>query len=191
MRALVKGSLSATLALFLLSGCAGMTVSRPAYVSSIYGIETLQGPAAQGGALLEVVGNPFPIPQASLDRTVARLIEANHFGPDFPVLTEAPADRTLAYRIVVVFDPAPPASADAACTVKEQPRLASPGSRTGMLAAFCEYRQRMTSTIAQGGPFTGPDDPGFQAMVKQVAHSIFPPIRGDSNLSGDGPDFFP
>ncbi|MEX0759411.1 MAG: hypothetical protein WD100_07520 [Tistlia sp.] len=166
------------LALILGLAACNLASTRPAYVYDAYHLGVLSGPAAQGGMAAFLVGEPFPGEEPALRRAVEYALTEQRFGPVFPVTTEpSPALRDSPYKVVLVFDPAGGWDGYAACKHGELPRsVGRRGESLEVLALFCEGHRLMTST--QGRVVAAsPADPRFQALMKQIALDLFPPLR--------------
>ena len=161
-----------------LAACGG-PVTRPAYVYDAYDLTVLNGPAGQGGMAAYVVGEPFPGQQAALNRAVEHALTHQRFGPEFPVTTQpSPELADSAYKAVLVFDPPTQWDPYGICKHGELPESRGrSGDAVEVLAIFCEGHRRMTSTIGSIAAADSPDDPRFRALLKQIALTLFPPMR--------------
>lgn len=169
LAAVLGGGLAAGLA-----ACTGAPVIGYNYVSDNYRPDLLSYAAARGGMLTEVTGNPFGQPKAVLDERVTASMEQAHFGPDLDFFTEPPEGYSSAYRVVVLFNPAPGANGAKLCSSPERPQAARDGS-LGVLAAFCSTDSRITSAGGSLTGATGPDDPAFGRFLRQLSLQLFPP----------------
>lgn len=167
-----------------LAACSGTPVIGHTYVSDNYSPGILTYAAGRGGMLTEVTGNPFAGPKAALDSRVTESFEHAHFGPELPFFTEPPADYRSAYRVVVLFNPAPHANGAKLCSSPERPQAdpqARPEGRVGVLAAFCTSDRRISSAGGTIAGATGPDDPSFQTFMRQLSLQLFPPQSPNKN----------
>ncbi len=105
-----------------LAACSGAPVIAYTYVSDNYRPQDLGYAAARGGMLTEVTGNPFDAPKAALDNTVTTVMEKAHFGPELAFFTEPPEGYSSAYRVVVLFNPAPGANGAKLCSSPDRPQ---------------------------------------------------------------------
>lgn len=164
-----------------LSACAGNTPTIGyAYVSDNYGPYLLGYAAAKGGMPTEVTGNPFTAPKGSLDQEVSESLTNNHFGPEVEFFTSPTPDADSAYRVVVLFNPAPHANGAKLCSSDERPQAAE-GQGLGVLASFCTTDQRINSASGSIRGAAGPDDPVFKRLMAQVALQLFPPQTQNRN----------
>lgn len=172
----------------VLASCSGPIV-RPVYVrnlGSLYDpITSLSYAASRGGMLTEVHGNPFVnVAQEDVDRAVTETLESSHFGPDLPFFTTPPDGYESAYRVVVLFSPAPGAAASKLCSDPDQPTAQRPGF-VDVMVAYCSTDTRLTSTQGSVAGATGPDDPAFRDLMQQIGLVLFPPRIPDANDRGD------
>lgn len=168
----------------LLAGCAGQPIVHSAYLADDYEKEVLNYAAKQGGMLTEITGNPFAADSAALSREVTVAFEEAHFGVDLPFFTEAPEDYRSPYKVVVLFNPAPGVGAPAVCAGSDRPVL-PPEGRIKVLAVFCSAEQRVNSAYGSLAGATGPDDPAFGALMRQISLSIFPPQEPRDRRDGE------
>lgn len=175
---------TATAAALLLAGCAGQPVVHSAYLADDYETEVLSYAAKQGGMLTEITGNPFAGDGAALSREVTGAFEAAHFGADLPFFTEVPEGYRSPYKVVVLFNPAPGVGAPAVCAGSDRPVL-PPDGRITVLAVFCSAEQRVNSAYGSLRGATGPDDPAFGQLMRQISLQIFPPQEPRERRDGD------
>lgn len=163
-----------------LAACGGSLVNY-SYVSDNYHPYELSYSARKGGMLTEITGNPFPTDKAALDRTVTKNLEDSHFGPKLSFFTEPPGEYRSPYRVVVLFNPAPHANGSKLCSRTDRPQ-AEWGQEIKVLASYCSSDSRINTTAGSLAGATGPDDPAFQQLMRQVSLNLFPPApnnRGD------------
>jgi len=166
--------LALTCALAGTAAACGKSVIDYSYVSDNYRPFELAYAAGKGGMLTEVVGNPFPTGKEALDLRVTKSFEDSHFGPELPFFTEAPDGYTSPYRVVVLFNPAPSANGVKLCSQADRPQ-GEWGQAVGVIASFCASESRITSVAGSLPGATGPDDPAFQQLMRQVGLNLFPP----------------
>ncbi len=162
-----------------LAACGGSFINY-SYVSDNYRPYELSYAAGKGGMLTEITGNPFAANKAALDRTVTKNLEDSHFGPDLPFFTEPRAENTSPYRVVVLFNPAPNANGVKLCSKAERPQ-GEWGKAVGVLASFCSSESRISTASGSLAGASGPDDPAFQQLMRQVALNLFPPRSNNQN----------
>ena len=180
LAALVGGGMAAGLA-----ACGGAPTIAYTYTSDNYSPRDLGYAAARGGMLTEVTGNPFDAPKAALDERVTRTMEESHFGPELDFFTEPPEGYSSAYRVVVLFNPAPGANGAKLCSSPARPQAQREGS-VGVLASLCSTDTRINTAGGSLAGATGPDDPAFQHFMRQLSLELFPP---QSPFGRDPSDF--
>lgn len=115
-----------------------------------------------------VVGQPFGTRDGALAQSVATALRANPGKPDAAV---------PAYRVIVQFGPG--AAPNRVCAA-DLGSLAGGDRADRVVATFCRGEQRLTQVVARGNGFSGPDDPGFADMFRQIGAHLFP--RTNPNL---------
>lgn len=168
------------LAPLILAACSGGATLPHHYVYEGYRPIYLNYAAGRGGMPTEVVGNPFETPKPQFDAQVAEILENHHFGPELPFLTETPEGFSSVYHVVVVFDPPIGTAPSRICADPNVQAAPRPGE-VGVLAAFCQNDRRITSAGGHVAGAENPDDPRFQALMRQVATLLFPPRSPDIN----------
>ncbi|RDD63246.1 hypothetical protein [Ferruginivarius sediminum] len=171
---------SVALAAAAVAGCAGQPTIENTYRSS-YDPSLLSYAASKGGMKTEILGAPFPTGERTqLERAVTNRLEQAAPGPRMAFFTEAPADYTSPYRVVLLFDPAPGQPLHDLCN---RPDLKSqPGDGpVKVTAAFCSSDRAITRVAGSVGNVQSADDPAFQNLIGQIAHGLFPTNNIDQN----------
>lgn len=176
------------LLLALLSACAGTPMVRPVTIVGGYTPQLLNYAAGKGGMLVEVVGNPFPVPKPEVDAVVVAVLERSHYGPRIPFFMEAPEGYTSPYRVVVALDPAPGVGARTLCAGRVETRPRAPAELNRVEAALCARELVITSTGGRVAGPLGPRDPAFVRLIEQIGLALFPPFDPDRHDGRD--DFF-
>jgi hypothetical protein len=169
------------LILLILTG-AGSACSSSGIVlspTSYYGAYTptvLNYAATSGGILVEVVGNPFDVPKADLERAITGAMTGSHFGPAVDFVTTTPEGFRSPYRIVVVFDPTQGYTPSKLC---RQTQYLEPGTGEIVKAhsVLCAGGKALTGLSGRVGDVTGPDDPQFRQLISQITTNLLPPFR--------------
>jgi hypothetical protein len=117
-----------------------------------------------------VVGDPFGAPDAALSHSVASALRANP-------ASGAVGAAMPAYRVIVLFGPG--AAPNRVCAT-DIDSLAGGDRADRVVATFCRGEQALTQVVARGNGFSGPDDPDFTAMFRQIGAHLFP--RSNPNL---------
>jgi hypothetical protein len=173
---------SARLALALaaapLASCAGQPVISNSHMVEYYKPQQLGYPASRGGMYTEVTGNPLQGDKAALDRQVTEAFEDAHFGPRLAFFTEKPADRSPAFRTVVLFNPARNANPERLCTSPDRLQAPRPAGEVGVMGALCNGDTRLTSATGYVTGVEGPEDPAVGRLLRQLGLSLFPPAYG-------------
>lgn len=165
-----------------LAGCNGAVVNTP--FTGTYDGGQLSYVAAKGDLRTDVVGNPFGVPQETVDRAVTAAMFRAHPGPPIRFSTEANADNPSPYRVVVVLNPAPQVAEGTVCATANAAERPS-GDTLRVVAAFCAGAQRETSVSGWLDNASGPNDPAFVALIRQMTGQLFPPRNTDPNGGAD------
>lgn len=169
-----------------LGACAGGgAVVQPAQTYSSYTPQVLDYAATKGGMLVEVIGNPFQASKQDLDAVIVETMAASHFGQPMPFFTQAPANFTSPYRVVVALNPVPGTSAYKLCAGGVQTRARGPRDPDRVQAALCARDQVVTSVSGYVFGPTGPRDPNFVGLIAQSSHALFPPTSPDQREDRD------
>ncbi|MEM7168867.1 MAG: hypothetical protein AAF530_01760 [Pseudomonadota bacterium] len=160
----------------IMAGCAGQVVSNQGIISDNYDPKTLGYAATRGGVFVDIQGDPFPGAEAQSNQVITESLGRAHFGPKVDFFTEKPADYRSPYRIAMVFGPAKNTNGDRLCRGDDIPLSIEPGETT-VLAAFCNGEKRLTSTRAWVTQPSGPTDPAFDNLIRQVGVQLLPPRR--------------
>jgi len=143
---------------------------------SSYDPSEINGP--QGGRKLPtlVLGNPFDGPQQAVVDAVAEAMNGGR-----------PADQAMAakapLRVLMLFNAAT-RTGYRICDRSLPPPVADTGPSGGtvdVVATYCRGDQPQTQVTAQLGGVSGPGDPKFRDMIRQVTVSLFPFRNPDMN----------
>lgn len=166
-----------------LAACAQDVVG-PSYVGN-YDPGELRYVAGKGSLHTQVVGNPFATPPEEVERAVTAAMYGAHAGPRVRFSPEADPRNPSPYRVVMVLNPAPGVAEGSVCTSAASADAAV-GEPLRVVAAFCAGSDRETSVSGRVDGATGPDDPAFGALIRQMTAQLFPP-RNPQPI--DGADF--
>lgn len=175
-------------AAMMLSACAQTALVNQSYLSDNYNPYLLNYAAKRGGMVTEIVGNPFQGNKDTVDQSVTETFRDSHFGPDVDFLAtsseQATGEDREAFRVVVLFNPAPNANSAKLCSRTDRPQQPA-SERVRVMAAFCNTDTRVTAASGSVGGVASPDDPAFKSMMKQIALALFPPQAPDSRSDRD------
>jgi hypothetical protein len=124
--------------------------------------------SAHRAVAVYVVGAPFGVRDGALSQSVATALRANPAPPDAPMPT---------YRAIVQFGPGAAPSRVCAADIDS---LVGGERADRVVATFCRGEQVLTQVVARGNGFSGPEDPGFTDMLRQIGAHLFP--RFNPNL---------
>jgi len=127
--------------------------------------------------LTQILGNPFGGPQQLFDTAVTNAMYGAHFGPPTHFTTTPVGNFKRIFAVRLVFDATYPVTVNTICSIPpESPQRMGPGDGTVRLsAAFCQSGDALTYLDAGGSGYSGPNDPRFVQLIKQVTMTLFPP----------------
>lgn len=167
--------IAALLAALAVGGCAGQVQTSHGDMTALYGRSAVQHAGSGGAFPLVVHGLPFPgLSQRASAEAVARRMRLPAWHPPVPfAIAPVASAPTGDWRLVLVFNAARPVSDAAACGDLRDVPLAQPGQDIRVKAAFCT-QDAMISEAEGSAPAMGPDSPGFQQLLDQIAATVFP-----------------
>ena len=160
----------------VLAACAGPGAGSFSYVSPVYDPALILDAARGGGVPTAIIGQPFAGATAGLPDRVRALLAMPPWHAPAPFV---PADPSPArdYRIIIVFNPAPPGIAfGRACQPANGFALAPPAGDVFVHAAFCFDDQTLTEVDARSLA-DGVDDLRFRALLSQTLADLLPPAN--------------
>lgn len=169
----------------LLSACAWQPRIDNTYYSS-YSPGMLSYAASKGGMKTEIIGAPVTAGERTeFAEFVTRRLAEGSPGPVMPFFTDAPADFTSPYRVVLLFDPAPGVGADDLCSRPDLESRAK-GATLDVAAAFCSSQTAVTRVSGSMGRVDSLSDPAFGRLLTQVARGLFPATANIDRTDGSG-----
>ncbi len=180
-------ALAATLiGIGLVSGCEGVTVYEPTH-TQLYSNGSFDYAARNGVMKTEVVGDPFGGSPNFAEKVADYLYGATRSVPvKFALRPEGTGSAP--YHVVMVFNGPAGATSDQACAQRVAPAAGQSSDAIYVLAAFCTGDLALSEAGGRASGITGPDDPKFRSLVRQVAYSLIPPYdRRDVGAGGNTP----
>jgi hypothetical protein len=172
----------------LLTGCGSVpTVTTDTGVGNTRQVLTER--AEQGPVLAVVVGNPYGVDEARLERTVADAMAAGITGLGVDFTTDPSQAAATEPRLVVLLNPAAEPSGQAACRNPTLVQTLPAGDELQVLAAFCENGDAIGSVEAHD-VVSGPTDRRFQRLLWRTASALFPDDYEDTYGFGLLPNSF-
>jgi hypothetical protein len=166
-------------AALLLAGCDAPTV----YYRHVY--TYMPGEYAYAGDLyLNVIGNPYKVPQEQFDSALAETMSGGVWGTPVRFVTARAPDSRSPYRVVMVFDPPWYASYDRLCAQPDTVQPVPPGpGNTKLSAALCRSDYPISYVYA-GFVSQGPNDPAFRSAIQQIELALLPARNEHIDSSG-------
>jgi hypothetical protein len=182
----IRRSLIALVLAGAAASCANTgVVLSPASYYGAYSPSALSYSATSGGILVQVVGNPFDVPQADLERAVTGAMTGSHFGPAVDFVTARSDGFRSPYRIVMVFDSAQGYTEGKLCR-ESGPFETGAGEIVKVQAALCAGETALTGVSGRVAQVTGPDDPQFRRLISQITMNLLPPSHPDHDKGDRG-----
>lgn len=174
------------LAFLAAAACAsdGVVVSPTSFYAA-YTPTVLNYAATAGGIKVEVLGNPFDVPQQDLGLAITRAMTGAHFGQPVAFVTTPPEGFRSPYRVVMAFDGARAHTEQVLCakSAQIQPRQTGEIRVYGALCAAAQPLTGVSGRLAEAG---GPGDPRFQRLIRRLALNLLPPGNPDRRRSSSG-----
>lgn len=132
--------------------------------------------ASAGEMRTVVVGNPFPVSQATLDQIVTQAMEHNHNGPPTRFTTTPGPQAHANMRVVVAFDP--PSTMDNVRVLCGDPAAIPTshpsGDRLQATVGFCMDSDLFSSVNISMPKVASPSDPAFTHMIASAMWQLIP-----------------
>jgi hypothetical protein len=176
----------------LVTACAGQSTIYNNMLSGGYRPYVFGYAAGRRDLTTVIVGNPFEIDQAELNRRLVDMLNAspNFLQPTHFTTTPGPSARQQ-YRAVFLFN-RQIVLPGRACRAPEKVPAADLGATTRLVAVFCQRGGYLSTVTGELQNVAGIDDPRFRQLIGQMVPLLFPPIdptRDDNNmlfLTGSG-----
>lgn len=165
----------------LVAGCAGAAVVVPSTQRSAATWSAMVYAAQDGPIWVDVHGQGVDAPAETIAATAAQAMTGAVAGYATTFTADPRQARHRNFRTVIVFDPAPAMSDDAACTGRIVSRPMVPG-RLSALAAFCND-DRLLSAASGHVAASSPAAPAVAALLRALTREIFQERPRDSDDS--------
>ena len=130
--------------------------------------------AYAGDLYLEVVGNPYKVPQEEFDQKLADTMSAGVWGTPVRFVTEPAPESRSPYRVIMVFDPPNDASFNLLCAAPDMVEPMPPGPGNTKLSAVLCRGYYPISYVYAGFTSQGPADPAFRTAIHQIELALLP-----------------
>lgn len=131
--------------------------------------------ASRGEMLAVVVGNPFPVPKAILDRSVTESMQRNHHGPMTVFSTDPGPRADRNFRVVVAFDTPNAMHPRVLCgDPAAVPSRERDGKRIEADVAFCVESDLYSNVDISIPEAESPADPRFRHMIASAMWALIP-----------------
>ena len=158
----------------LLVGCGAPTTMSRVHVA---GVPSLFAYAAGGRDMQTVVvGNPFPVPTAEVEKAITDAMQGNHYGPPTRFTTDPSAHTRAGYRIVIMFDPPHTLPNRVVCGDTERLSADPNGERLRLITAFCVKDSLKSEVVATMAPVASPHAPELGDLIASSMWLLIPAI---------------
>lgn len=158
------------------------------YFAPTYGPKLLNSAGKYQAVPVEIVGNPFAAPKATVDAAMMNAVRRTAYGGRIAFTANPEGEVRSPFRLVAIFTPSPRIGHADVCTgSREQER--QPLGGLELMMTYCFGERALSSVRARRADLGGPDDPAFDRFVRNTAAALFQPRKEDGN-GPDGDDFF-
>ena len=176
----IRDCMGLALVCALLAGCGAPTTMSRVHTA---GVPSLFAYAAGDRDMQTViVGNPFSVPKAEVEKAITDAMQGNHYGPPTRFTTEPSPNARAGYRIVIMFDPPRTLHNRVVCGKTEGLPADPDGERLRLLTAFCTQDTLRSEVMATMVPAASPHAPELRDLVAasmwQLIPAIDPATRG-------------
>ena len=134
-----------------------------------------------------IAGSPFSSPDPKFKKTIISNMYGATFRRNVNFVDTTPNTERYGFHIVVAFNAINPLGVDDICRnateVKSRPNLKT----TSMIGIFCQGGHPLSYASGYVSGLTGPNDPKFSELVREVALAMIP--RYDDEHSSGGEAF--
>ncbi len=145
----------------------------------------VQYAAALGEVFVEIRGNAFDSQSDDYEEAIASTLRLPASYPRARITTRPSGDARVTQRLAFVFNPNRTPGAALMCDGIDRIPLAPSGAETHVQAAFCSGSRRLAEAHAVGPAGTGPEDPAFKNLMRQVMLNLLRnPVGGQVSFRG-------
>lgn len=159
-------------ALIVLAGCAGAVSTQRVAMTSGGTVPLLRTDGGPGPIAVVRLGTPFAGAEARTDAVIAAAFEGARpiYRFDFEVM---PREAGASAYFVLAFAP-PGARPSGAGLCRGEGSLGAERRSDGLevLGVGCLGARRVAEARGRAGPLTGPDDPAFRQLIRQLARAL-------------------
>jgi hypothetical protein len=172
-----------------LAACAqfGVTVTRVDYAHQYAPLEVSAAGGGDRQLQVLVMGNPFDVPQADLERATIKSMQWRTFGvPVNFAITPTNTDPNRDFRVVVAFNPEGIGDPGKLCEAEGNLKSnTNDAGITTLMGAFCTSDSYLSHAIARAPDIEGINSATFDSLVAQLTLSLFPDENPHNQVEGD------
>jgi hypothetical protein len=154
------------------AACSGATTS-PTYQSPDSRVFA-QSAMASGPMLVRIQGSPYTAPEPRLADAVLTQMRSAMSWTGTPRLTTAAGEAPTSSLLVILTFNAGVVDANVQCSGGSAGGPPQPDGAVRIAASFCGSGSLISNTSGRIERSTGPDDPAFAHLVRQVTNDLFP-----------------
>lgn len=166
------------------SACADMVIVQEPVFQQIFTDGDTEYAMRNGVMKTRVYGDPFPDGADGIERSVMGLMKGANRGPVVDFVAQPTGIGSDPYHIVMVFNAPRDIWAESICADGSGVGSAPTDGALTLLSGFCIGDDLLATASGSVSGVSGPDDPKFRALVRQVTYSLFP--AHDHNDVGGG-----
>ena len=166
------------------SACADLVIVQEPVFQQIFTDGDTEYAMRNGVMKTRVYGDPFPDGADGIERSVMGLMKGANRGPEVEFVAQPTGTGSEPYHVVMVFNAPRNVMPESICA--DGPGIASApeaGALT-LLSGFCIGDDLLATASGSVSGVSGPDDPKFRSLVRQVTYSLFP-AYDHNDVGGD------
>ena len=146
-----------------------------------YSTSYVRHASTSGGMHVEIHNNPYADREGErLAETVTASLKRSSSEVHDVRFATTPPEGGAAYRMAVLFNPAPGARIEKLCANAEQPTQAPSGDRVNVGVAFCDADEAIRWTRAHRVQPGGAEGAGMRDLFRTVGRELFEPSSDDA-----------
>lgn len=132
---------------------------------------------------VQLAGNPFSADPATVGKAVTDAMRGADHGINARYSTTLSDPKKTYYRIVVLFEPPRTLNEQEACGDLSGMQFETTGKRANIQMVYCSGDFAESSISASAGAFSGPADPRFRTVIRNMVWLLIPDGTQQDNRS--------
>lgn len=166
------------------SACADLVIVQEPVFQQIFTDGDTEYAMRNGVMETRVYGDPFPGGATGIEGSVMRIMKGANRGPEVEFVAQPSGDGSEPYHVVMVFNAPRDVSAESICADGAGIASAPEDGALTLLSGFCIGDDLLATASGSVSGVSGPDDPKFRSLVRQVTYSLFP-AHDYNDVGGD------